>query len=153
MQKEILQNQHSAWGAVVVGCPQSGLSNMAQQSSERRREPVRDLGRFAPGLLMPIVLVALLPITFWSIRDSGSSKSGRAIFALSVSVMLWICTSIFQVCRGCRKLGWNRSTFTKFLSNARPDDPDQLFVWQWVLQACYSTGAFVICMIALTLTS
>ena len=102
---------------------------------------------------MPIVLVALLPITFWSIRDSESSKAGQVIFALSTSVMLWIGTSIFQVSRRCRKFGWNRSNFTKFLSEGRPSDPDELLVWQWTLQVCYGTAVFVMRTIALTLRS
>ena len=126
---------------------------MDEQSGDKGRATIRELGKSPPGLVMPIVLVALLPITFWSIRDSESSKPGQVIFALSVSVMLWVGTSIFQVCRRCRKFGWNRSNYTKFLSEDRPSDPDELLVWQWTLQVCYGTAVFVMCMIALTLTS
>lgn len=114
---------------------------------------MRELSKSPPGLVMPTVLVALLPITFWAIRDSESSKAAEAIFALSVSVMLWACVSIFQVSRRCRKLGWNRSNFTRFLSGGRPIDAEELLVWQWVLQTCYATAVFVLCIIALTLTS
>ena len=120
---------------------------------DRSRNVIRALGESPPGLAMPLVLVALLPITWWLIRDSESSKAGQVIFAVSVSVMLWALTGIFQVCRRGRKLGLNRSNLARFLSGGRPSDPEELLLWQCVLQVCYATAAFVICMVALTLTS
>ena len=137
----------------------SAAENRSQNPHpENRRDAapgkvIRALGQSPPGLAMPIVLVALLPITWWSIRDSESSKAGQVIFALSVSAMLWACIAIFQVCRRGRKLGLNRSNLGRFLSDGRPSDPEELLLWQWVLQVCYATAAFVVCMVALTLTS
>jgi hypothetical protein len=89
---------------------------------------------------MPLVLVALLPITWWLIRDSQSSKAGQVIFAISVSVLLWACTAIFQVCRSGRNLGLKGSNLARFLSGGRPNDPEELLVWQWVLQVCYAVA-------------
>jgi hypothetical protein len=126
---------------------------MDEQRGDQGRNVMRSLGESLPGLGMPLVLVALLPITWWLIRDSQSSKAGQVIFAISVSVLLWACTAIFQVCRRGRKLGLNRSNLARFLSGGRPSDPEELLVWQWVLQVCYAVAVFVICMVALTLTS
>lgn len=129
------------------------MNKMVEQRGDRSRNDIRVLGESPPGLAVPMVLVAVLPITWRLIRDSESSKAGQVIFALSVSVMLWASTAIFQVCRRCRKLGWNRSNFTRFLSGGRPSDPEELLVLQWVLQVCYATAALVICMVVLALTS
>jgi len=126
---------------------------MDERRGDRGRNVIQALGESPPGLAMPLVLMALLPITWWLIRGSESSKAGRVIFASSVSVMLWALTGIFQVCRRGRKLGLNRSNLARFLSGGRPSDPEELLLWQWVLQVCYATAAFVICMVALTLTS
>jgi len=126
---------------------------MDEQRGDRGRNVIRALGEAPPGLAMPLVLVGLLPITWWLIRGSESSKAGQVIFAVSVSVMLWASTAIFQVCRRSRKLGLNRSNLARFLSGGRPSDPEELLLWRWVLQLCYATAVFVICMVALTFTS
>ncbi len=126
---------------------------MDERRGDRGRNVIQALGESPPGLAMPLVLMVLLPITWWLIRDSESSKAGRVIFAVSVSVMLWALTAILQVCRRGSKLGLNRSNLARFLSGGRPSDPEELLLWQWVLQVCYATAAFVICMVAWTLTS
>jgi len=126
---------------------------MDKHGGDRWGKVIRALGKSPPGFAMPMVLVAILPITWWLIRDSESSKAGQVIFALSVSVMLWASTGIFQVCRRCRKLGWNRSTLARFLSSGRPSDAEELLVWQWVLQVCYAIVALVVCLVASTLIS
>ena len=110
---------------------------------------VADHAKSPPGWALPIVLIGLLPFTYWSIRDSEPSKFGQVIFALSVSIMLWSGASLFQVSRLCRKFGLNREAYTRFLSCGRPDDKDELLLWQWTLQSCYAIAAFVVCMIAL----
>lgn len=74
------------------------LSNMGERPCDKGRNSIRARsGKSPPGLVMPIELAAVLPVTFWLIRDSESSEAGRVIFAISVSVMLWACRSIFQV--------------------------------------------------------
>jgi hypothetical protein len=110
-------------------------------------------GSSPPGLAMPLVLLILTPITWLCIRDSESSKTAQAIVSICVSVMVWICTAIFQVAHRCRSLGWDRLKLARFLSGGRPSDPEELLVWQWVLQLCYAVAAFALCMIALTLLS
>ena len=126
---------------------------MDEQRDKKGRHSSHSFGSSPPGLAMPLVLVALLPITWWCIRDSEASRTGRAIFAVCVSVMLWAYMAILQVTRRCRSLGWDRSDLARFLSGGRPSDPEELLVWQWVLQLCYAVLAFAVSIVALALMS
>jgi hypothetical protein len=59
---------------------------------------------------------------------------------------------MWQLQRGSRKLGWNRSNrtnYTQLLSGPPPDDPDLLSLWRWTLQFCYAILAVVLCMLAI----
>lgn len=102
---------------------------------------------------MPIVLAALLPITYRRVRDSESSNVRGVIFALSVSVIVWADMSAFQVVRQCRKLGWQRANLTQCILGGRPTDPDALLVWQWLWQICYAAAALALCVVAAIWTS
>jgi len=61
---------------------------------------------------------------------------------------------MWRVVRGCQKLGWKRSNYTRFLSGPRPTDtgePDELVIWRWTLQLCYALLAVVLCVLAIVL--
>jgi hypothetical protein len=62
----------------------------------------------------------------------------------------WTGVANWKLVRGGRRLGWNRSNMTKLLTGSRPDDPDELFIWQWTLQLCCAISSVVLCVVALT---
>jgi len=126
---------------------------MNEQEHAKLRDTLQSLGNSPPGSVLPLVLTALVPVTWLLIRDSASSQAGQLIFAISVSAMLWFMVAIFQVCRACQKLGWKGANYTGLVLGPRPTDSEELFVWLWTLQACYAVGALSAFVVVLALTS
>jgi hypothetical protein len=58
----------------------------------------------------------------------------------------WAFLSMWKIVRGCRKLGYDRSNYTKLLSEPHPDDPDEFVIWLWTLQLCYAVFAALLCV-------
>ena len=88
----------------------------------------------------------------WFARARNATIPDAVFFTLICFSFGWTYLAIWQVIRGGRKLGWNRSNrsnSTQLLSSPPPDDPDLLFLWRWSLQLCYSTLAVVLCMLAI----
>ena len=46
------------------------LSCMDERRGDRGRDIIQALGESPPGLVLPLVLMALVPITWWLIQDS-----------------------------------------------------------------------------------
>jgi hypothetical protein len=79
----------------------------------------------------------------------GIQYSSMVVFAVSAATAVTN-RPIFRRASFRRRLGWNRSNMTKLLTGSRPDDPDELFIWQWTLQLCFAIVSVVLCVVALT---
>ncbi|HSY59494.1 MAG TPA: hypothetical protein VK795_08040 [Terriglobales bacterium] len=71
---------------------------------------------------------------------------GGVSFGLSVG---WAAISMLVVYRQWRRLGLTPSGRAKVLSGSRPSDPDELFIWRWILSLCCAVLLGVLSVLAL----
>jgi hypothetical protein len=114
---------------------------MGQHRDHQFQDFVQGFGK-SSGLVLPFLLLVALPITFWSLRDPQSSPVQPAVVALFVVSAFWAVAAMLEVNRRCEILGWRRSHLSSLIAGSRPDDPEELLVWQWTLQSCC---AFLMC--------
>jgi hypothetical protein len=126
---------------------------MDEQRGNKFQFSVREFGKAPPGFVLPLVLLAALPITFWAVRESHSSAIPPMIVAIFVVSAIWAAVAMIQVTRRARNLGWQRSHLTRLMLGSRPGDPEELLIWQWVLQTYYASLALALCVLALYLMS
>lgn len=112
------------------------------------------LAKAAPsGLAALFGFVAILLYLVWRARARSATIPEPAALSLICFSFGWAYLSMWRVVRGCRRLGYDRSNFTKLLSGPRPDDPDELLIWDWTLQLCYAVFAVLLCVAALALAA
>jgi hypothetical protein len=102
------------------------------------------------GIVVLVGYVAVLSFLTWTARAHRTEIPDAVGLAMICFSFGWTYLAIWKLVRGGRKLGWNRSNLTKLLTGPRPDDPDELFIWQWTLQLCYASLSVVICVAALS---
>jgi hypothetical protein len=102
------------------------------------------------GLAILAGYVAILLLLFWIARAHRMEIPDAVGLAIICFSFGWTYLAIWKLLRGGRKLGWNRSNLTKLLTGPRPDDPDELFIWQWTLQLCCAILSVVVCVAALS---
>ena len=103
------------------------------------------------GLAVLLGFVTVLCSVVWLARAREATIPDAVFLTLICFSFGWTGLSIWQLQRGGRKLGWNRSNrpnYTQLLSGPPPDDPDLLFLWRWTLQLCYASLAVVLCILA-----
>lgn len=104
------------------------------------------------GLAVLLGFVGVLCSVVWFARAHYKTIPEAVFLTLTCFSFGWAFLSIWQLQRGSRKLGWNRSNrsnYTQLVSGPPPDDPDLLFLWRWTLQFCYAILAFTLCMLAI----
>jgi len=103
---------------------------------------------FVRQLSTPIVFLWLLPISalmLWSALSARSAIDERLILTLFSAAFGWCSLSIWRWQRGC--VGWEGSA-SRLLFGPRPEDPDELVVWQKGRQLRFSFLATALCMVA-----
>jgi hypothetical protein len=121
--------------------------------NKNARGPIRILATAPWGLTVLLGYVAVLCSVVWFARVHYTTIPDAVFLTLICLSFAWTFLSIWQLQRGGRKLGWNRSNRTNYaqlLSGPPPDDPDLLFLWRWTLQLCYAVLAGVLCILAIT---
>lgn len=114
------------------------------------------LARDPRGLGILLGFVGVLCSVVWLARAHYRTIPDAVFLTLTCFSFGWTFLSIWQLQRGGRKLGWNRSNrsnYTRLLSGPPPDDPDLLFLWRWTLQFCYAILAVILSMLAIALAA
>ena len=101
------------------------------------------------GLRGLLGFVAVLCYVVWFARAHYTTIPGALVLTLTCFSFAWTFLSVWQVHRGGRKLGWDRSHYAQFLASPAIDDPDLFFLCRWTLQLCYAALAVVLCMLAI----
>ena len=114
-------------------------------------QPINSILSKAPrsGLAVLVGFVAILLFLSWNARAHRTEIPDAVGLAMICFAFGWSYLAIWKLVRGGRRLGWNRSNLTKLLTGPRPDDPDELFIWQWTLQLCCASLSLVVCVLAL----
>jgi|SRR5580704_12971996 hypothetical protein len=102
------------------------------------------------GFVVLVGYVAVLSFLVWTARVRRTEIPDSIGLATICFSFAWTYLAIWKLVRGGRRLGWNRSNLTKLLTGPRPDDPDELFIWQWTLQLCCASLSVVVCAAALS---
>jgi hypothetical protein len=110
------------------------------------------LAKAHTGLGVLLGFLAVVLFTVWFARAHHAIMPMSAVLTLTCFSFGWAYLSIWQVHRRCRKFGLNRSNYTQLLSGPPPEDPDELFIWQWTLQLCYAVLALVLFLVGLVFT-
>jgi hypothetical protein len=103
----------------------------------------------AAGLTVLVGYVVVLLFIVWMARAHRMEIPDAVVLAVICFSFGWVYLALWKLDRGRRRLGWNRSNMTKLLTGLRPDDPDELFIWQWTLQLCFAIVSVVLCVVAL----
>ena len=105
------------------------------------------------GLVVLLGFVAVLLFVVWRARTSSVAIPLPMALSFICFSFGWVYLASWKTVWGCRKIGYDRSNFTKLLSGPRPDDPDELLIWNWTLQLCYAVFAVLLCVLALVYTT
>jgi hypothetical protein len=100
-----------------------------------------------------LAFAAVLLFVVWFARSHKATIPDNVALTLVCFSFAWGYLAMWRVVRGCRKLGWKRSNYTRFLSGPRPGDPDELVIWRWTFQLCYALLAAVLCVLAIVFTA
>ncbi len=122
---------------------------MDQDTNKNASRSTAILARDPWGLAVLLGFVAILLAVVWFARTHHATIPAALVITLVCISFGWASLAMWQVHRGCRKLGWDRSHYTQLLAGLRPDDPNALFIWFWTLQLCYAILAVVLCMLAI----
>jgi hypothetical protein len=115
--------------------------------------PTMVFAKLRSGIVILLVLIGVLLRVVWFARSHGTTLQTATVLTLICSAFGWTFLAIWQVNRGSRKLGLNRSTYAQFLSGPRSNDPDENFLRQWTLQLCCAILAVVLCVLAIALAA
>ena len=107
----------------------------------------------ASGMRVLIGYVVVLLFILWMARAYRTEIPDAVGLAMICFSFGWVYLALWKLDRGRRRLGWNRSNMTKLLTGPRPDDPDELFIWQWTLQVCFAILSAVICVVVLSFSA
>ena len=111
------------------------------------------MAKASSGLTILLGFAGVLLSVVWFVRAHHATIPDNVVLTLICFSFGWTYLAMWKVGRGCRKLGWNRSNYTQFISGPRPADPDELVIWRWTFQLCYAILAVVLCVLAIAFTA
>jgi hypothetical protein len=114
------------------------------------------IGTFVRALTALEVLAALLviiPLTVWLAWRQHSTLAVSVVLALFCISFGWLSVSILRWQRAVREMGWSSPGKVALGLGRRPEDPDELHVWELGIHCRYSSAAVVLCMAALPLAA
>jgi hypothetical protein len=124
--------------------------------------PTQEKGAFAnaiatvvgagTALQIPIAFLVVVPLTLWlawSHHARIAESTALTLFCLSSA---WLNISILGCHRSRRKLGLGSRGRLGFGLGPRPEDSDEMRLWQWGIQFRYSFLAVVLSMAAFATT-
>jgi hypothetical protein len=109
---------------------------------------IRTFVRAGTALGIFVGFVVVIPLTLWFAWTHRSSTVEPAVLTLFCVAFAWLNVSILRWQRTFRKLSWSSSGRVSFGLGPRPDDPDELEIWQRGTHFRYSFAAVLLCMVA-----
>jgi hypothetical protein len=106
----------------------------------------------ATALEFLMALLVVIPLTLWLAWARRSTMAEPMVLTLFCLSFAWLNVSILRLQRSLRKLGWNSPGKVSFGLGPRPEDPDELDIWQRRTHFRYSFLAVPLCMLAFGIT-
>ncbi|SRR5260370_39128390 len=97
-------------------------------------------------ILMAFLVV--IPLTLWLAWARHSKTAESIVLTLFCLSFAWLNLSILRWHRSRRKLGSSSPGGLAFGLGPRPEDPDEMHLWQWGIQFRYSFLAVASSMLA-----
>ena len=99
-----------------------------------------------------VAFLVVIPLTLWFAWAHHSTMAEPVVLTLFCLSFAWTNVSILRWQRSIRKLGWSSPSKVSFGLGPRPEDPDELDIWQRGAHFRYSFIAMLLCMLAFGIT-
>jgi hypothetical protein len=104
--------------------------------------------RASTALEFLLAFLVVIPFTLWLAWARHSTMAEPVVLTLFCLSFAWGNVSMLRLQRSLRKLGWSSPGKVSFGLGPRPEDPDELDLWQRGRHFRYSFVATLMCMIA-----
>ena len=109
--------------------------------------------RAGTALEFLIAFLVVIPLSLWFAWAGHSTVAEPVVLTLFCASFAWLNVSILRWQRSLRKLGWRSAGKLAFGFGPRPEDPDELHLWQLGIHFRYSFAAVALCMVAIPITA
>lgn len=123
-----------------------------KQADGRFSGSMRVFVRAGTALEFLVALLLVIPLTLWLAWTRHSRIAEPVVLTLFCLSFVWLNVSIIRWQRGLRKMGWSSSGKLAFGLGPRPEDPDELRIWQRGIHFRYSFVAVLVCILAFGIT-
>lgn len=107
--------------------------------------------RASAALEILLAFLVVIPLTLWLAWARHSTIAEPVVLILFCVSFAWGNVAVLKWQRSFRELGWSSTNKLAFGLGPRPEDPDELQLWQWGRHFCYSFTAILLCMFALAI--
>jgi hypothetical protein len=121
---------------------------MDRQTDRKLSGVIRLFVRAGTALEFLLAFVVIIPLTLWFAWARHSMIAEPLVLTLFCLSFAWGNVAILKWQRSFRKLGWSSPSKLAFGFGPRPEDPDELHLWQWGKHFCYSFAAILLSMLA-----
>jgi len=121
---------------------------MAKQADGKFSRTIVKFVRAGTAVEFLIAFVVVIPFTLWFAWARHSTIAEPVVLTLFCLSFAWGNVSMLKWQRSLRKLGWSSPGRVSFGLGPRPEDPDELCVWQWGRHLLCSVPAVLLCMLA-----
>ena len=102
--------------------------------------------RAGAALEFLLAFLVVIPLALWLAWARHSTIAEPVVLTLFCLSFAWGNVAVLKWHRSFRKLGWSSTNKLAFGLGPRPEDPDELHLWQWGRHFCYSFAAILLCM-------
>jgi hypothetical protein len=104
--------------------------------------------RAGTALEFLLAFLVVIPLTLWFAWERHSTTAEPVVLMLFCLSFAWGNVAVLKWQSSFRKLGWSSTNKLAFGLGPRPEDPDELHLWQWGRHFRHSFAAILLCMLA-----
>jgi hypothetical protein len=121
---------------------------MDKQADRKFSGAIGTFVRAGTALEFLVAFLVVIPLTLWFAWARRSTLAELVVLTLFCLSFAWLNVSILRWQRSLRKLRWSSSGKISFGLGPRPEDPEELGIWQRGTHFRYSFIAVLLCMAA-----
>jgi len=125
---------------------------MSKQAYQKFSGSLGIFVRAGTALEILVAFLVVIPLTLWFAWAPHSTMAEPVILTLFCLSFAWGNVSVLRWQRSIRRLGWSSPGKLAFGLGPRPEDPDELDIWQRGTHFRYSFIAVLLCMLAFGIT-
>jgi hypothetical protein len=125
---------------------------MDKQNNSKFSGAVGIFVRTGTALEFLLAFLIVVPLTLWFAWKRHSTIAELVVSTLFCLSFVWLNVSILRWQRGLRRMGWSSPGRVSFGLGPRPEDPDELDIWNRGAHFRNSFVAVLLCMLAFGIT-